>query len=173
MFFLLIKILKITLLKTTMSPGRSLSPNPQRLEWMSITNFPTQASLQSPGSHLVWNARGAGCQEFQNALRNLITQYQPIMTIVIDTRTTYQRSEEIIRSLPYSNSAIFSPPLDAPRRGGYWVLYNAEEVDIREHKINERVYHVNTVHPAQPFPVNFRLFTNSLLRLSSLRYGNS
>ena len=92
------------------------------------------------------------------------------MTIVMDTRMDYDRSCQLIDDY-YPNTAIFSPPAVDIRTCGFWVMYNATEMEVALHGLGDRVLHVCLLDPVRHFLCRFPMCTSIQILLINHKYG--
>lgn len=72
-------------------------------------------------SILCWNYRGAGRPETVRELRNLATQFSPLVLCVIETQLPAVRVENLASTLGFDNSFAVS---SCGRSGGLGVFWN-------------------------------------------------
>lgn len=77
---------------------------------------------------LVWNVRGAASKSFGLALKEIKNQFKPRLVVLVETRCSGSKAQEVIRKLGFKHQIIEDA---RGMSGGIWVLWNDESLDIR------------------------------------------
>ena len=88
---------------------------------------------------IAWNCRGALKPEFQNRVRELVQNHNPVMLIVMETRVGGDKAKAIIDRLPF-DEAIHTETIGYA--GGLWLLWNADMVVVSPLTTTEQEIHV-------------------------------
>ena len=88
---------------------------------------------------IAWNCRGALKPEFQNHVRELVQNHNPVMLIVMETRVGGDKAKAIIDRLPF-DEAIHTETIGYA--GGLWLLWNADMVVVSPLTTTEQEIHV-------------------------------
>lgn len=76
---------------------------------------------------LVWNARGAASKAFSHALKELCKHWKLVIVVLVETRCSGARAQEVIWRLGFRNQVIEEA---AGMSGGIWILWNNQSVKI-------------------------------------------
>nr|POE86178.1 hypothetical protein CFP56_07285 [Quercus suber] len=80
-----------------------------------------------PMKILVWNCRGMSSQNFRRSFADLSRVYRPDIVVIMETRISGQRAEDVNSSLGFNSVRRF----DATGfRGGIWVFWNDNNVTL-------------------------------------------
>lgn len=109
---------------------------------------------------LIWNVRGAVREVLHVSLRNYIRHYNPIVTVIFDTRMTYEEAAELVLCFGYPNRMILSPLASSPQSGGFWVMWNEARLDVHLEVASDRVLHFRLISPHQPLPIELTTVYN-------------
>ena len=52
---------------------------------------------------LVWNCREAGNEDFLGVIRDLISVHDPVILVLVETRISGDRADEVSRRIGFSN----------------------------------------------------------------------
>ena len=94
---------------------------PPPLAWRSGLALSTNPSNPSPMKILIWNCRGVGNPYFRQNFSNLNRSHRPDIAIIMETRISGQRAEDISSSLGFENVCRSGA---VGFRGGIWILWN-------------------------------------------------
>ena len=68
---------------------------------------------------LVWNCRGAGNEDFLGVIRDLISVHDPVILVLVETRISGDRADEVSRRIGFSSSTRMETQGFS---GGIWVF---------------------------------------------------
>ena len=76
---------------------------------------------------IIWKCRGGQKPSFLPSARDLVTDHDPAIMVIIETRVGGDRAKEIIDRLPFQG-AIHTETIGYI--GGLWLLWNADRVEV-------------------------------------------
>lgn len=76
---------------------------------------------------VVWNARGAAGKAFSLALKELCRNWKPKVVVLVETRCSGEKAQEVIKRLGFKNQIIEEA---AAMSGGIWILWNSPFIQI-------------------------------------------
>lgn len=87
---------------------------------------------------IICNCRGALKPSLQSDVRELITNYDPAILVIMETRIGGDRAKEITNRLPFQE-AIHTDTIGYAR--GLWLLWNADQVEVSNLTSTEQEIH--------------------------------
>ena len=88
---------------------------------------------------LVWNCRGTLKPNFQNHVKELARNHNPVVLVVMETRIGGDKAKEITDRLPF-NGVIHMEMIGFA--GGIWLLWNSDRVEVVQLANTEQEIHV-------------------------------
>ena len=85
----------------------------------SLSDFDASSSSYKIMNILIWNCRGAMKPQFRKTVMDLVDWHSPILMVIIETRMSGARADEIIEALPFDGYAVADTIGFA---GGIWML---------------------------------------------------
>ena len=76
---------------------------------------------------LVWNCRGAMKLLFRKTVMDLVDWHNPIVMVIMETRLSGVRADEIIETLPFDGAVVIDTIGFA---GGIWLLWRFDLVQV-------------------------------------------
>lgn len=102
--------------------------------------FPSRNNM----TRLSWNVRGAANAHFNRTVRHFVQQHNPDILLLTETRVSQHDADEILDDLPLHNWVISDT---VGFKGGIWLLYNEEAVEITVLATTAQEIHVMVSSP--------------------------
>ena len=93
----------------------------------SLSCFDANFTLYKMMNVLIWNYKGAMKPEFRKTVMDLVEWHSPILMVIIETRMSGVRAEEIIEALPFDGHAVSNT---IGFVGGIWLLWRSDLVQV-------------------------------------------
>ena len=126
---------------------------------------------------IIWNCRGALKPSFQNRIRELVQNHNPVILVIMETQVGGERVREITDKLPF-DGAIHTDTIGYA--SGLWVLWNSDRVEVSplsstEHEIHTMVkvrfsnacWLLSAMH-ASPRSAERQILWNNLIKVADL-----
>ena len=93
----------------------------------SASHFETATHPYPIMNVLVWNCRGAMKLLFRKTVMDLVDWHNPIVKVIMETRLSGVRADEIIETLPFDGAVVIDTIGFA---GGIWLLWRFDLVQV-------------------------------------------
>lgn len=87
---------------------------------------------------IIWNCKGALKPKFKQMVADLISWHNLVVMVIIETRVSDYRAEEVIKGLPFDGFAILET---IGFTGGIWLLWNSFMVHVEVLSLIEQEIH--------------------------------
>ncbi|CAN1131198.1 hypothetical protein LINPERHAP2_LOCUS6266 [Linum perenne] len=87
----------------------------------------------------MWNCRGAGHRDFLSAFKHYKIQFKPDVAIIVEPRLSGLAAEDVVKKLGFDSHLIEDARGFA---GGIWLMWNSNQVLVREVGRSEQAIHV-------------------------------
>ena len=87
---------------------------------------------------IIWNCKGALKPKFKQMVADLISWHNLVVMVIIETRVSDYRAEEVIKGLPFDGFAILET---IGFTGGIWLLWNSFMVHVEVLSLTEQEIH--------------------------------
>ena len=96
----------------------------------SLSEFGASSSSSSFNimNILIWNCRGAMKPLFRKTVMDLVDWHSPLLMVIMETRMSGARADEIIETLPFDGYAVADTIGFA---GGIWMLWRSDLVHVK------------------------------------------
>ncbi|XLR39159.1 hypothetical protein S83_023819 [Arachis hypogaea] len=88
---------------------------------------------------IIWNVRGAASGAFRRIYKEMMKQYKPDITILLETKCSGQVARNVIKQLGYTNYIIEEAQGFA---GGIWICWNRNDINIISIEAHQQYIHV-------------------------------
>ena len=104
----------------------------------SLSEFGASSSSFNIMNILIWNYRGAMKPLFRKTVMDLVDWHSPILMVIMETRMSGARADEIIETLPFDGYAVADTIGFA---GGIWMLWRSDLVHVKVLAATEQEIH--------------------------------